>query len=88
MMSTPRIASPTRVRPSRTECGSETPILRNPAKRPFRLFRRSEARRKSEMVICIYTFYNMSAGEEEELPPSKLGTKDHWDGVYESVLPS
>lgn len=24
-------------------------------------------------------------GEEEELPPSKLGTKDHWDSVYESV---
>jgi len=25
----------------------------------------------------------MSHIEEEELPPSKLGTKEHWDGVYE-----
>jgi hypothetical protein len=25
----------------------------------------------------------MSHTEEEELPPSKLGTKEHWDGVYE-----
>jgi hypothetical protein len=31
---------------------------------------------------------NMSVGEEEELPPSKLGTKEHWDGVYEWVFPA
>jgi hypothetical protein len=30
----------------------------------------------------------MSVGEEEELPPSKLGTKEHWDGVYEWVFPA
>lgn len=25
----------------------------------------------------------MADGRDEELPPSKLGTKEHWDMVYE-----
>lgn len=28
---------------------------------------------------------DMSGRVEEELPPSKLGTKQHWDDVYEYV---